>query len=44
MSDFQDIQRKSGQLPAIVPTGGWGYNWSRGPVWGSAIMLIPWYI
>ncbi|NLX71030.1 MAG: family 78 glycoside hydrolase catalytic domain [Clostridiales bacterium] len=44
MLDFKDVQRKSGQLPGIVPTGGWGYNWGSGPAWDSAIILIPWYI
>ncbi|SHF23644.1 alpha-L-rhamnosidase [Caldanaerobius fijiensis DSM 17918] len=44
MSDFQDVQRKTGQLPGIVPTGGWGYNWGSGPAWDSAIIFIPWYM
>lgn len=44
MRDFQDVQRSSGQLPGIVPTGGWGYNWGSGPAWDSAIVLIPWYV
>lgn len=44
MSDFKDVQRKTGQLPGIVPTGGWGYNWGSGPAWDSAIILIPWYM
>ena len=34
----------SGQLPGIVPTGGWGYNWGSGPAWDSAIVHIPWYV
>ncbi len=37
-----DVQRPSGQLPCIVPTGGWGYNWGNGPAWDSALILIPW--
>lgn len=44
MRDFRDVQRPSGQLPGIVPTGGWGYNWGSGPAWDSAIVLIPWYV
>lgn len=44
MQDFKDIQRPSGQLPGIVPTGGWGFNWGSGPAWDSAILLIPWYM
>ncbi len=44
MQDFRDVQRSSGQLPGIVPTGGWGFNWGSGPAWDSAFILIPWYV
>ncbi len=44
MRDFLDVQRPSGQLPGIVPTSGWGFNWGSGPAWDSAMILIPWYI
>jgi len=39
-----DAQRPSGQLPGIVPSAGWGYNWGSGPAWDSALLLIPWYV
>jgi alpha-L-rhamnosidase len=42
MDDFKDAQRPSGQLPGIIPTGGWGYNWGSGPAWDSAAIVIPW--
>ncbi len=32
---LMDAQRPSGQLPGIVPTGGWGYNY--GPAWDGYI-------
>lgn len=32
-----DTQRPSGQLPGIVPSGGWGYNWGSGPAWDSML-------
>lgn len=44
LADFRDVQRPSGQLPGIVPTGGWGFNWGSGPAWDSALILIPWYV
>ena len=44
MNDFKDEQRDSGELPGIVPTGGWGYQWGNGPAWDSAYVLIPWYL
>jgi alpha-L-rhamnosidase len=42
MLDIKDAQRDSGELPGIVPTGGWGYAWGNGPAWDSAYMIIPW--
>ena len=39
--DFKDVQRPSGQIPGIVPTSSWGYNWGSGPAWDSALILIP---
>ena len=39
-----DCQRPSGQLPGIVPSTGWGYNWGSGPAWDSALIMIPWAI
>lgn len=42
--DFKDVQRPSGQLPGIIPSAGWGYNWGSGPAWDSSVILIPYYI
>ncbi|HEX8324143.1 MAG TPA: family 78 glycoside hydrolase catalytic domain [Tepidisphaeraceae bacterium] len=39
-----DAQRPSGQLPGIVPTSGWGFNWGSGPAWDAALLLIPWNV
>jgi alpha-L-rhamnosidase len=44
MRDFIDEQRESGELPGIIPTAGWGYQWGNGPAWDAAIMIVPWYI
>lgn len=44
LRDIADEQRPNGQLPGIVPTGGWGYNWGSGPAWDSAFLQIPWQI
>ena len=44
LRDMKDCQRPNGQLPGIVPTSNWGYNWGSGPAWDSAFILIPWYI
>jgi alpha-L-rhamnosidase len=42
MLDIKDEQRPSGEVPGIVPTGGWGYAWGNGPAWDSAYLIIPW--
>lgn len=39
--DMTDAQRASGQLPGIVPTSGWGYNWGAGPAWDIALLALP---
>ena len=44
MFDFDDCQRETGDLPGIVPTGDWGYEWGNGPAWDSAYFLIPYYV
>lgn len=39
-----DAQRPSGQLPGIVPTGGWGYNWGSGPAWDALLFEGPYQL
>lgn len=44
LADFEDAQRANGQLPGIIPSAGWGYNWGSGPAWDSALILIPYKV
>jgi alpha-L-rhamnosidase len=44
LHDFADEQQPNGELPGIIPTGGWGYERWGGPAWCSACILIPWYM
>jgi len=44
INDLGDEQRPTGELPGIVPTCGWGYDWGNGPAWDSAFLLIPFYL
>ena len=44
LADHRDEQQPNGVLPAIIPTGGWGYTWANGPDWTSTIAIIPWNI
>ncbi len=39
---MRDEQRPTGELPGIVPTSGWGYQWGNGPAWDSALPIIAW--
>ena len=42
LGDIRDSQRPSGQIPSIVPSPNcWGYFANGGPVWDSALTLIP---
>ncbi len=44
IQDIMDEQRPNGNVPAIIPTSGWGYNWGNGPAWDSALLMIPWML
>lgn len=44
IQDLADEMKPTGELPGIVPTSGWGYEWGNGPAWDSAFLLIPWYL
>lgn len=51
--DFADEQRDDGDLPGVVPTSGWGYQYGKeaayrdlgyGPHWEGAYVLLPWMV
>lgn len=44
MDDVSDAMRDDGQMPGIIPSGGWGYTKDIGPAWDSALFIIPWYL
>ena len=41
MDDVVRAQRKTGQLPGIIPYAGWGFNGCNGPAWDSVCAVIP---
>ena len=53
LRDHADEQRPDGDLPGIIPTSGWGYNFGRnpetrsygyGPHWEGSAIVIPWHL
>ena len=44
LRDIGDAQRPNGDLPGIVPSGGWGFKWGNGPAWDSALPVIAWHL
>ncbi len=43
MRNIYKALNDKGQLPGIVPTGGWGYTWGNGPAWDNVIINLPYY-
>lgn len=43
MRNIYKALNHKGQLPGIVPTGGWGYDWGNGPAWDNVIINLPYY-
>ena len=42
--DICDAMKENGQLPGIVPTGGWGYHWGNGPVSDGTLFELPYRV
>lgn len=43
LRNIRAAQKEDGQLPGIIPTGGWGYQWGNGPAWDAALIFIPYF-
>lgn len=41
MDDFADNQLENGNISGIIPSAGWGYGDSPGPVWDAGLFIIP---
>ena len=41
MDDIIDNQREAGDISGIIPSSGWGYGTSFGPVWDAVMFIIP---
>lgn len=36
LRNIRKTQKETGELPGIIPTGGWGYEWGNGPAWDQS--------
>ena len=43
LRNIRKAQRAGGEIPGIVPTGGWGFQWGNGPAWDAALIFIPYF-
>ncbi|MGM9626098.1 MAG: family 78 glycoside hydrolase catalytic domain, partial [Eubacteriales bacterium] len=39
--DLRDAQLPNGEMPGIVPSSGWGYQWGNGPVSDGVLFEVP---
>ncbi|MCL2361367.1 MAG: glycoside hydrolase family 78 protein [Defluviitaleaceae bacterium] len=43
LHSVRKAQNELGQLPGIVPTGGWGFTWGNGPAWDCVLVYLPYF-
>jgi len=43
LKNIYKAMKPDGELPGIVPTGTWGYEWGNGPAWDNVIVYLPYY-
>ncbi len=41
LRNVRAAQLESGQIPCVVPTSEFGYDWGSGPAWDSALFTLP---
>lgn len=39
--NIRAAQKENGQIPCIVPTDDWGYDWGTGPIWDNVLFELP---
>ena len=44
LDNIREAQKESGQIPAIVPTCNFGYEWGSGPAWDYVLIELPYQI
>lgn len=43
LASVRAAQRYDGNIPGIVPTSHWGFDWGNGPIWDSVAFNLPYY-
>lgn len=43
LHNVRAAQTEDGQLPGVVPTGGYGYGWGNGPAWDIVLFHLPYF-
>lgn len=43
LRNIRKAQKENGEIPGIVPTGGWGYEWGNGPAWDAVLINLPYF-
>ena len=41
---IRNAQKTNGELPGIIPTAGWGFDFGNGPAWDSVLVEMPYQI
>ena len=44
LKSIRKAQRPSGELPGIIPTAGWGFDFGNGPAWDSVLVELPYQL
>ena len=44
LKNIRGTQTSEGEIPGIVPTGGWGFAWGNGPAWDAILFWAPYQI
>lgn len=44
LDQIRKAQKESGQIPAVVPTCNFGYEWGSGPAWDYVLIELPYQI
>ncbi len=43
LRNIRKAMKEDGQLPGVIPTGEWGYQWGNGPMWDSVLTFLPYF-